>query len=441
MTMNKAALIHGTWLVIASASFWSGYQVFPAGAGNEKKSGATSSTTAGASLIPSSKAKGEADAKESPGQGGNKTRPLSERDIAMLGKQLLKDSSPIKRRLAFSQLLEGLTAENALLIREQIAGMDHRSAEFREFHYAWGAIGGVDAAMFGAGTPEDDMSPALAGWASASPTEALAWFRNLDMENDPGFDPLLKDRKLNADGLRRHLMQGLVQGLANTDPHLASEFIGEVATGPHDRGANRMMHGVVEAVMRTEKPSQAAKWAETLPEGNARSIAMSRVAERYSRHDVQGAAAWAETHANQPENGGVIGAVGHQWATKDPNAAVEWVSNLPDSQGKHVGMHRTLHEWADNDPAAASEYLATMPDSGVKNAAIGGFSRRLAQEDPQAAITWAGTISSEEQRHQTMISVGQAWLRKDGNAAREWAVSAGLPENVQQAILNPKRDQ
>ena len=436
--MNKTLLVHGTWLVVASCAFVIGYRMFPAHERNAVSSGLDRSSVDGGGLLAGGRTTVGMGV-TADGQSGLGQASLSGRDIDLLGEMFRTAASPIERRLGFSKLLEGLSAENALQIREQIAHMDHRSSEFREFHYAWGAVAGEEAALFGASTKEDDMSPALAGWANADPNAALAWFKNLDMANDPRFDSLLKERKLNEANLRQHLMVGLVQGLANADPTMASEVIGEVAQGPHDRSAHRMMHTVVESVLRTNKPAGAVQWAEALPEGQSRNLAMSRVADRYADEDPQAAASWAESYTDNPENANVVGEVGHSWAAKDPNAAVDWVTSLPDSPGKHAGMHRALHQWADNDPAAASEYLATLPDSGVKNAAVSGFSRRLAWEDPQAAITWAGTISSEKQRADTMIGVGHAWMRKDEAAARDWALSAGLPENVQQAILNPKR--
>jgi hypothetical protein len=122
-------------------------------------------------------------------------------------------------------------------MREQIVHLDPQSAEFREFHSAWGAVAGAEAAMFGANTPEDDMSPALAGWAGANPGEAMAWFENLNMANDSAFDYLLKERKIGADGLRRHLMNGLVQGLTDSDPNTAAWL----ADLPEGGGQNRKL--------------------------------------------------------------------------------------------------------------------------------------------------------------------------------------------------------
>ena len=81
-----------------------------------------------------------------------------------------------------------------------------------------------------------------------------------------------------------------------------------------------------------------------------------------------------------------------------------------------------------------------MPDSPARNAAITGFSSRLAWEDPTAALVWAETITSEGQRHESILHIGRAWARKDAEAAADWAANAGLPENVQQAFLNPPKD-
>ena len=290
--------------------------------------------------------------------------------------------------------------------------------------------------MFGAGTAEDDMSPALAGWAGASPAEAMAWFNSLDMENDPGFDYLLKERKIGADGLRRHLMRGLVQGLADSDPNVASDFVHSMAK-KGEKGAEHMMHPVAQAMMRTDGAAEAASWSAGLPMGAPRTVAMHRTANGLANENPKAAAEWVEKYADEEGSAGVIGEVGATWSRRDPAAALQWLSEVPEGRGQNMGMHRTLNEWAGRDPAAASEYLAEMPASPAKDAAIGGFSGRLAWEDPHAAMAWAETISTEQGRMAAITRAGQNWARKDATAAAEWAVSAGLPEKVTQAILNP----
>ncbi|MGK0186011.1 MAG: hypothetical protein ACI9R3_001794 [Verrucomicrobiales bacterium] len=439
--MNKNLYVHGAWLTTATGAFIAGSLFFPA---EKELSFVDGRAATGQSGVPF---EGAASASSENGtstqsNGGRKNsmassvKALTDRDIEALGETFRKASSPIDRRLAFSNLLEGLTADNALLVREQIAHMDHRSAEFREFHYAWGTVAGVEAAMFGASTPEDDMSPALAGWASASPAEAMAWFNTLDMESDPGFEYLLKERKLSSDNLRQHLMNGLVQGLADANPDTASRFVsGLMEKG--QKGAARMMHVVAQAVMRTDGAASAAAWSADLPEGAPRTVAMHRTANGLANEDPVAAAEWAAQLDNTQQNAGVLGEVGVTWSRKDPLAALEWLGSIAEGHGQNVGMHRTLDEWAKRDPTAASEYLATMPESPAKDSAITGFTGRLAWEDPHSAIAWAETISSEEARLSAISQAGTAWARKDPTAAAEWVQSTTLPDNMKETILNP----
>ena len=449
--MKNNLLLHGLWILAAIFSFAIGAKFFPANQGVDVarpvgevgKSGLADRGEKGEAVegalgaTPAGKPVGDN------GQSGALQpllRKLSGGDIEILGEQFRKGTNPIERRMAFTALLAGMTAENALQVRKQIEHMDHRSAEFREFHYAWGSVGGADAVMFGADTEEDDMAPALAGWASANPIAALNWFEDLDMENNPGFDPLLKDRKLEPGDLRNHLMRGLVQGLADNDPSSASQFVQDMVASGHE-GAEGMIHIVAGAVMRSDSPADAALWSEGLPEGKMRDMAMHRMAGHFARSDPEAAASWATDFSGEPSSAGVIGEVGHNWATRDAQAAVDWLESLPAGNGQNIGMHRAMHQWAVRDPTAASEYLSTMPASDSKDAAVRGFSSRLAWENPQAAMSWAESIGSDEQRKNAIIGVGRAWSKRDADGAAEWMVSSGVSEDVQQAILNPpKRD-
>ena len=216
--MNKPTKVHIVWGLVAVLAFLAGYFVLPSGSDGPPVSirpGSSDSSSGDKAGISSGKADSAAGESATGSKSIGKdevTRmlaekiTLSEADIDELGQTFRKSSDPVAQRLAFSKLIQGLTADNALLIREQIEHKDHRSAEFQEFHYAWGAVAGVDAVIFGVDTKEDDMKPALAGWAGASPQEAMAWIEGLDMANDARFDPLLKDRKLEVAGLRHHLM-------------------------------------------------------------------------------------------------------------------------------------------------------------------------------------------------------------------------------------------
>ncbi len=451
--MDKPAKLHLVWGAIAIAAFLAGYFVLPSnpeegpafiprhGEGPGKAAQA-----AGNHSVKSEMAlRGELPGKETGRIGKDEVARmlagkviLTESEIAELGERFKTSSDPVARRLAFSRLLRGLTAENALLVREQIADQDHRSAEFQEFHYAWGAVAGAEAVLFGIDTEEDDMKPALAGWAGSSPAEAMAWIEGLDMENDSRFDPLLKERKLEVNGLRHHFLSGIVEGLADTDTQQAADFVERmVASGQAHSGH---MHIVTGEVLRAaDSALDASSWAEALPEGQMRNEALGRVADHFAGRDPAKTAEWAQGFLGQPGTERIFWEVGANWAGRDPEAALEWVGDLPEGQSQQVGMRGSLNSWARRDPTAAGEYLQEMTPSPLRDAAIEGYSAIVAWEDPTSAMSWAEAIAAPERRQEAMVQVGRSWQRKGGQGLNEWLDTSGLPREARERIMAPRR--
>jgi|GEM_PF-281177 len=446
----KTMRLHLIWGIAATAAFGVGYFVLPSSSEKGRVSIPRNGERAGSKSGLEDEREGSrikrgemagvglgAGAKEGISSILSQKVVLSESEITNLGETFRGSSDPVAKRLAFSKLLQGLTAENALLIREEIEGQDHRSAEFQEFHYAWGAVAGVDAIMFGIDTEEDDMKPALAGWAGVNPGDAMAWIEGLDMENDSRFDPLLKDRKLEINGLRHHLVSGIVEGLADTDPRQAAEFVERmVDSGQAHPG---QMHIVTGEVLRAaENPLEASIWADGLPEGRMRNEALGRVADHFAGRDPAGTAQWAEGFVSEPGMERVFWEVGANWAGRDPEAALNWASNLPAGENRQVGMRGSLNSWARRDPTAAGEYLQDMPASPMRDAAVAGYSTHVVWEDPTAAMSWAESIDAPEQRQEVMVEVARSWRRKGGQGLAEWLSGSGLSVDVQESIMSSR---
>lgn len=447
--MNKPAKVHIVWGSVAVAAFLAGYFVLPSGSDGPPVSirpGSSDSSPgdkAGVSSGKAGSAAGESATGSEPVEKGEVARmlaekiTLSEADIGELGQTFRESSDPVAQRLAFSKLIQGLNADNALLIREQIEHKDHRSAEFQEFHYAWGAVAGVEAIMFGIDTVEDDMKPALAGWAGTSPAEAMAWIEGLDMENDARFDPLLKDRKIEAGGLRHHLLSGVIEGLADVDPLQAAQFVERMVASEQAHPGH--MHIVTGEVLRAaDSALDASSWAESLPEGRMRNEALGRVADHFAERDPVETAEWAQGFADQPGTERIFWEVGANWAGRDPEGALEWVSDLPEGQSQQIGMRGSLNSWARRDPTAAGEYLQEMEPSPLRDAAIAGYSTHVVWEDPTAAMSWAESIAAPERRQEVMVEVARSWQRKGGQGLSEWLGASDLPAEVQQSILSSR---
>jgi hypothetical protein len=398
--MKKSHLIHLGWAIVALVSFLMGSQFLGDSSGEIEKSksaaGARSDSPGLSNRSADAGKGGSARSSRNRSGDGSATsnitgsNPLSEAQISQLGLDLRKTRNPLERREIFGQLLASLTVENAKTIREQIAHLDSDSSEFRDFHYAWGAIAGKEAVLNGAETRERDMATTLAGWAGADPDAALAYFNGLSEE----------EKKNNE------LKWGTAHGLADADPNLAVQFALERHEGG-DRDAGKLVDLAAREVLRSGTVADAAQWATTIPEGPLQAAAISRVSREY--------------------------------ADENPVEATQWASTLPAGDGKNKALWNSFREWAGEDPEAAAGKLNSMNSSPERDSAAYGYANRIAWDDPAAAIDWAGTISNENTRQRAVIESARVYYRKDPEAAKQWLSASGLNEKQQADIIRSSR--
>ncbi len=337
--------------------------------------------------------------------------------------QAVRDPNPLTRRLAFARLLESMTAENAMEIREHLVALGAEGDTWNDFNYAWGALAGREAFEFARTSDEPDLGAALTGWAAADPAGALAMLDNLPEE---------------LEGQRRNLQGNIISGIADHDLNLATEVALRFGADDPDH-AQRLLREVANEAIRQGGPETASLWVESLPDGDAKGGAMRRVTETYVRQDPQAAAAWAGQFADQDYARSAIGEIGDEWAERDPQAAVAWLETLPAGASQNTGFSQALGEWEDRDPEAAGQYLMSMERSPQRDAAVAGFANGYAWQDPTTAIAWAQDISDPELRERSLTQVGQAYYRRDPEGARIWLESSGLPQDARQEVLNPRR--
>jgi hypothetical protein len=313
---------------------------------------------------------------------------LTEEGIAELG-AIFKDGNLIERRLAFAEMLKQLTPDNARQLREQIAHMSQDSAEFREFHYAWGAIAGDEAILHGKDTPKRDMAASLAGWASEDPQSAMAYFDNLSAEEQ-------------SDGT--HMKWGAAFGLADADPQLAAEFAVERSQSG-DKDADKMIHIAAAAALKSGDQEEVTQWASNIPEGDLQNTAFQRIAGDYAK--------------------------------EDPAKAVEWASNLPEGEGKNHAVGSSFHQWANRDPEEAANAISTLPFD-QQDSATYGYATSVVHKEPAAGVQWAANIKDPEARTNAMVDTGRVFYLRDREAAQEWLATSNLTEDSIQRITGGK---
>lgn len=429
MLKYKSMLIHSTWCVAALAAY---------GLGSLRENSSDSAENPEPSPGAGSRSKSSATAGDGSALPSERTRPLrpsSDRTTSQLAGlfgsiyaaagldalafQALRDPNQVTRRLAFSKLLEAMTAENADQIRAQLVDLGAEPDQWRDFNYSWGALAGRAAFDAASKTKEQDLNDTLTGWAAANPKDAMAVLDNLppDLENQ-----------------RDELTRSVVAGLSDTNRSLAAEMVLRLSE-QGNKQAPGLMEIVARETLRADGAEAASKWSDTLPEGLLKGAAMNQIADEFSRRNPAAAAAWAQSHADKDYAARAIERIGGQWATQNPQDAVGWLVSLPAGAGQSAGMVSAFNDWEDRDPVAASNYLLSMPSSPLRDSSISGFADGYAWQNPELAIQWANSIDDIQIRDRTITRAGQIYMRQDPKAANTWLQSSNLAPEMQQQIL------
>jgi hypothetical protein len=430
MKIGKRMLVHGAWCLVALAAFWlgsirnaspdsAGKNGAPGSSGDRRASSADASDGSPATrdrTRPGRRSSGSADSPLTR-LFGNKSAAAGLDSLAF---QALRDPNQITRRLAFSKLLESMTAENAGQIRAQLVELGAEPDQWRDFNYSWGAIAGQDAFDAAAKTKERDLNDTLTGWAAANPKAAMAALDNLppELENQRG-----------------ELTRSVVAGLADCDRALASEMVQRLSQ-EGNKDAPGLMEIVARETIRADGIENASRWSESLPDGSLKGAAMNLIAGELSRRDPEAAAAWAQRHAAEDYATRAIGRIGGQWSSQNPEAAVGWLASLPAGQGQTAGMTAAFNNWEDSDPVAASNYLFSMPSSQLRDTSISGFAGGYAWQNPELSMQWAQSIENPALREQTITRVGQIYLRQKPADGRAWLESSNIAPEIKQRISN-----
>jgi len=394
--MKKAHLTHLAWASVAFGAFAVGHKTTSTNVNADSNEATTSSNRSSTSTSRSNRGNSTSNfsssrSSTSKNRTTSNTTPLTENEIIQLGQNLKNAKGPLERRNAFNQILDSLTAENAVLLREQILHLDDNGSNFQDFHYLWGSIAGEDALIATENSPEKDVSSIFAGWIANSPDAAIAYYNSLDEQT----------RRNSA------LKWGAITALTETDPDLAVQFaLDQQAAG--DRQADRLIDNITRRVLRTGETSEAAEWAANLPAGEMQEAALNRVSREY--------------------------------ADENPTEAYQWASTLPTGTSQNRAMTRSFYEWAREDPQTAAQTLSSMTDSAAKDSATYGYANRVAREDPQTAIEWASTITNEETRTRALIETGRSFYRSNPDAAKEWLNNSNFTDAQKQTITRGNRN-
>jgi len=222
--------------------------------------------------------------------------------------------------------------------------------------------------------------------------------------------------------------------------------------------------------------SQAAMWAQSLPDGPAKTAALAqmdsqlrKMVEDLAASDPQKGAAWvrgllpgkageraailyvttrAETDpaaaatfatslpAGSLQNEATATAIS-TWASTQPDQAAQWVSQLPEGPPREKAMGALITTWANAGAGgeAALQWLNSLPASPSRDAAASTFNSVMAPLNPQAAFQSAAAISDPDLRNQQLQEVTRIWLSREPDAARSEIMQSNLPDEVKSELL------
>ncbi|HJM65416.1 MAG: hypothetical protein CMP31_04535 [Roseibacillus sp.] len=437
--MNKSLTLHAIWLALAAAAFLfgrsSGISSGASGRDADKNRSGKSSATRTGNYSTTQRAD---KASERSPSGSNLT------GSGVTISQFLSERDPLIANKLFADLILSMDASSARSIFDGLRKnrSDSSDAQMTLFLRAWGQLDGAAAMK---AVEELDRDPrrqgqagiaAMTGWASTDPEGAKAHLKGIDNELVKGV-----------------LAQGIVNGLAGSDPGAATAFVLELDQSQREALANsdtedgqrqwwersrayafdRQLDTIASAQIERGM-SNATAWAEQLPEGTIKASAFDRVADQFAREDPAAAADWVESHADKDYAERAVREVAEELGRENPEEAVRWLADLPEANQSRA-IYQSMERWTREDPVEAGNFLREMEPSASRDTAVRSYANEIDGSDPQMAAEWAGSIANDEIRTETLNGVAHSWIRKDPEEARAWLPNSGLSAERQSQII------
>lgn len=307
----------------------------------------------------------------------------------------LTEIDPVRRQLAFADLLRGLDAGNAKMIAQALAeqGADGRGRhELALVMDAWGQVDGPAAVAYGKESGnEQAMSSALTGWAAKYPEAARQWaLSNFDGPDNPWMVPV-------------------IAGAARVNVDVALPMLYAL---PYGEARGRSLDSVIEAFAR-RGVSSLVSWAEGISDERLRQGAVARIAPRFAEEQPERAAEWALKNAGSERMIQALVPVMATWARSAPSDAVAWAEKLEPGRARDLALEHSVGTWAWKDPAGAEAWLSRSGTGPAFDRARVSIGMRYFQSDPVRAMTWISTVSDEQMRNRMLERIAGAWSERD----------------------------
>ena len=182
-------------------------------------------------------------------------------------------------------------------------------------------------------------------------------------------------------------------------------------------------------------PSAGAAWVNGLPEGDAKVGVIACLATIWAHQDPVAAANFVSTLPAGTAQNQAVAAVVTTWALTDPKQAAQWVGQIPESAARDQALQGLIGIWGGQDANGVAQWLQSLPQTPSRDVAISAFSGTVADRFPAIAFQWAETISDATLRSQQLENVAGIWLKQDPTAAQQNIVQSNLPQDIKSRLL------
>ena len=221
-----------------------------------------------------------------------------------------------------------------------------------------------------------------------------------------------------------NLMIGVVKGLAENDLAAADNFFRTLPQGNAKWQASTFL-AEEYANLGTQ---EAIAWANQFPKDDERMRTMiwGQLGSKLAQKDLEGTARWAETLPTGNAAEQVVSNLLSRWTAQDPQEAAIWAGLIQDSEKRVQAMKLLTNKWAGKDPVATASWLNNFPPSSELDPVVSEFVSRIALRDPEGAVGWASSIIDSGIKEKAMQQALRTWDRKDRGKANAWRMENGI---------------
>ena len=364
------------------------------------------------------------------GEGGSQGRSLAERVAASKGgavrgeealakmEALMRTTDPIERSKAWLDFVNSIDPsefESVIASFRSLGMTESRMTEYSMLLSAWAKKDPMQALEYAKANTGNRFArnTILTAWAAYDPDGAIRW---------------AEQNHQTKEGEGNPWMIGVIQGLAASDPALASQLLASM-TLSEERG--EALSVLLPSIL-AQGPDAAKAWAAAMTDESLKQGAMSRIAESLAAKDPAGTAAWLMQNPGEAADRSMDNVIS-AWMDQDKDAATAYYKGLPAGEARTNALRGVANSMAMNDPRAAADFLDA--NAGDANDRVyEQFVWHSFGEAPEIAVNYISKLSNEDQQSRMYGRMLDGWLRRDYNAASQWISQNSLPANVAERL-------